>query len=76
MACKDLSKSVTYKEHWSPAGVSQWIEHQPANQRVAGSIPSQGTCLGHRPGPQCGACERQPDMDVSLPPLFPPFPSV
>ena len=28
------------------AGVAQWIEHQPANQRVAGSIPSQGTCLG------------------------------
>ena len=23
------------------AGVTQWIEHQPANQRVAGSIPSQ-----------------------------------
>ena len=27
------------------AGVAQWIEHQPANQRVAGSIPSQGTRL-------------------------------
>ena len=24
-------------------GVAQWIEHQPTNQRVAGSIPSQGT---------------------------------
>ena len=22
------------------AGVAQWIEHQPANQRVTGSIPS------------------------------------
>ena len=32
------------------AGVAQWIEGQPANQRVAGSIPSQGTCLGCRPG--------------------------
>ena len=27
------------------AGVAQWIEHQPANQRVTGSIPSEGTCL-------------------------------
>ena len=31
------------------AGVAQWIEHWPANQRVANSIPSQGTCLGCRP---------------------------
>ena len=34
------------------AGVAQWIEHQPMKQRVADSIPSQGTCLGCRPGPQ------------------------
>ena len=34
------------------AGVAQWIEHSPANQRVAGSIPSQGMCLGCGPGPQ------------------------
>ena len=27
-------------------GVAQWIEHGPANQRVAGLIPSRGTCLG------------------------------
>ena len=27
-------------------GVAQWTEHWPENQRVAGSIPSQGTCLG------------------------------
>ena len=27
------------------AGVAQWIEHQPVNRRVAGSIPS----LGHMP---------------------------
>ena len=32
------------------AGVSQWIECQPANQRVASSIPSHGTCLGCGPG--------------------------
>ena len=34
------------------AGVAQWIEHQPVNQKVAGSIPSQGTCVGCEPGPQ------------------------
>ena len=34
------------------AGVAQWIEGQPVNQRVSGSLPSQGTCLGCRPGPQ------------------------
>ena len=34
------------------AGVAQWIECGPANQRVTGSIPSQGTRLGCGPGPQ------------------------
>ena len=33
------------------AGVAQWVEHQPVNQRVAGSIPSQDTGLGCGPGP-------------------------
>ena len=37
------------------AGVAQWIEPQPANQRFAGLIPSHGTCLGCGPGPQYGA---------------------
>ena len=32
------------------AGVIHWIEHRPMDQRVAGSIPSQGTCLGCGPG--------------------------
>ena len=34
------------------AGVTQWIEYQPADQRVTGSIPTQGTSLGCRPGPR------------------------
>ena len=33
-------------------GVAQWIEYRPLKQTVMGSIPSQGTCLGCRPGPQ------------------------
>ena len=58
------------------AGVAQWIEYWPVNQRVAVLIPSQGTCLGCRPGPQFGAHERQPHMDISLPLFLPPFPSL
>ena len=44
--------TCTHRETWP---VAQWIEHGPANQRVAGSNPSQGTGLGCRPGPQEGA---------------------
>ena len=47
------------------AGVAQWIECWPVNQRITSSIPSQVTCLGCGLGPQLGVCERQP-MDVSL----------
>ena len=47
------------------AGVAQWIEHWPVNQRVMGSIPGQGTYLGYGLGPWLGVCERQL-MDVSL----------
>ena len=34
------------------AGVAKWIECQPANQKVAGSIPGQDTCpvAGQVPG--------------------------
>ena len=58
------------------AGVAQWIEHRPANQRVAGPIPSQGTCLGCGPGSQLGALEGKPHIDVSLPLFLLPFPSL
>ena len=37
---------------WALAGVAQWIERRPVNQKVVGLISSQGTCLGCRPGPQ------------------------
>ena len=47
------------------AGVAQWVGHWPASQKVASSIPSQRTCLGCRPGPQLGVCERRL-IDVSL----------
>ena len=34
------------------AGVAQWIEYWTVKQRVTGSVPSQGTCLGCWPRPQ------------------------
>ena len=58
------------------AGMALWIEHGPANQRVTGSIPSQGTFLGCSPGPQSGVYKRQPHIDVSLSLFLPPFPSL
>ena len=48
------------------AGVTQWIEHWPANRKVTGSLLHQGTCLGYRPGLQLGVCKRQLIDDVSL----------
>ena len=58
------------------AGVAQWIEHGPANQKVTGSTASQGTGLGCGPGPRLGVHERQPHTDVSLPVFLPVFPSL
>ena len=36
------------------AGVAQWIEYWPSDQRVTGLIPCQGICLGCWPGSQWG----------------------
>ena len=36
------------------AGISQWIECWPANQKFTSSIPSQGACLGYGSVPQWG----------------------
>ena len=58
-------RGIILKKVQALAGMAQWTECWSENQRVAGSIPSQGTCLGCRPGPQLGVCERQP-IDVSL----------
>ena len=33
----------------SLTGVTQWVGHRPANHKVAGLIPGQGTCLGCGP---------------------------
>ena len=64
------------KDNLAPAGVAQWIECWPVNQKVTGSIPNQGTCLSCGPGPKLGAQERQPHIDISLLLYHPPFPSL
>ena len=45
-----------FKNNKALAGMAQWIEHRPMNQRVAGSIPRQDTSLGCGPGPQLEMC--------------------
>ena len=64
-----------YQKRIALAGVVQWTECRPVNQKVAGSILIQGTCQGCGPGPQLGAYRRQPHIDDSLPLFLPPFPS-
>ena len=48
------------------ACVAQWIGCWPANWKVTSSIPSQGTFLDCSPGPQLGACKRQPCISHTL----------
>ena len=60
------------------AGVAQWIECWPVNQRVTCLIPSQGTCLGCGPDhvPSRGhARGKHTRMFLVLSPFLPPFPS-
>ena len=57
------------------AGVAQWTEHWPANQKVAGSIPNHHICLGCGQGPQLGVYDFS-HTDVSLLFFLPPFPSL
>ena len=47
------------------AGVAQWIGYWLASWKVAGSIPSQGTCLGCGPGPQLGPVRGNRSMYLS-----------
>ena len=57
----------------SPGWYSSAVWPQAANRRVAGSISSQGTCLGCRPGPQWGATW-EATKHWRFSPFLPPFP--
>ena len=50
------------------AGVAQWID------KACEPKGPQSGHMGCKPGPQQGAHERQPHIDISLPLLLPPFP--
>ena len=73
-----MTSQETFVKNLSPAlaGVAQWTECRPANQGVDDLVPSQGTCQCCRPGPQLGAREMKPHIDVSLPLFLPPSPSL
>ena len=42
------------KAGYCPGWCGSWLEHHPVNQKVMGSIPGPGMCLGCGPGPQLG----------------------
>ena len=60
------SDEVIIIEWLALAGVVQWIECWPVTQRVATWIPSQGTCLGCRPGTPSGGHARGNHMLMLL----------
>ena len=70
---------VQWKSSVALTGVAQWVGCCPTKLKVAGLIPSQGTCLGCGPGPLLEVCTRQL-VDVSLahqcfaPSVSPSFP--
>ena len=55
-------------------GVAQWAGCHHRNQKEAGLIPGQGTCLGCGPGLWFRVCERQPiNVSLCLSPSLPPL---
>ena len=59
---RDWSYQTSKISKTALAGVVQSTECWPANQEVAGSIPSQGTCQGCGSGHQWGACRGNRSM--------------
>ena len=57
-----------YKHKLAQARWLSWLECCPTNQKVEGSIPGQGTCLGYRPPSSFPhlMCERQLIGHISL----------
>ena len=56
--------------HLPLAGMAQWVEHQPANQKVTSLILGQGSCLGCRPGPSWGHVRGSQSMFLSHTSMF------
>ena len=53
------------------ASMAQLVECWPMNQKVAGSIPSQGTCLSCRFSPLLGHVQEATNRCFSLTSIFP-----
>ena len=64
--------------HQALTGVAPLGGHHPSKQKVPGSIPSRGTCLGCRFGPWTRGNRSMflSHLDVSLPLFLPPLPSL
>ena len=58
------------EDYTALAGGAQGTERWPADQKVAGSIPSQGTCLGGGPGPPAGGVREGTDRCFSCTSVF------
>ena len=50
--------------------MAQQTECQSVDQKAASLIPGQDTSLSCGPGPQKGACERQPNQYISHASMF------
>ena len=78
---QEIWKNAQRRDGTTLTIVAQLVGRCPVNQKVVGLIPGQGICLGRVFGPSQHACERQQSMfpsqvNVSLPLLLPPFPSL
>ena len=58
------------------AGVAQWIERGPVNQRIASSLPSEGTCLGILPRQVPSRGRMRGNHTLMFPSLSPSLPPV
>ena len=56
------------------AGVAQWIERQPVNQKLTGSIPSQRHMPGLRARCPAGVTRETIDGGISHTSMFPSLP--
>ena len=67
----------TYKNQpMALADVAHWTESWPENQSVTSLIPTLGHMSVLWARSQVGGRKKQPHMDVSLPRLLPPVPSL
>ena len=72
---------IKKKKSHALTGLAQWIECRPANQKVTGLMPNQGTFLGCGARSPVGGVPEATDGCISCTSIFlslflPPFPSL